>query len=719
MSSSYDPLVSIVLPTYNPAPTLLSEALESAAAQTLHGELYEIILVDDCSESDVAEQTFESIKSVYESKGIRFKFVRHDENQWLAAARTTGAKQSDSPYIVFLDDDDKLAPDYIEKCLLLLAASDQHDWVYTNHKKFGQRNEFREAPSFNPFLFTIRNRVSYSSMFRRDAWLKIGQRKIEILDNLNQFEDWDMYVRLLLNSRIGTPLRDTDFHYRKSSTGLAARSLREYIISSYKMFRSHGLKAPLLVLPFLKHRRLIRKGHSQRSIFHPMRHVNGALSYISKRFLGVNEFPGSINFSMLFEAVFSPSSFSNRIVTDRNFLSLAGLRSGYRGLADMSFTKQRPFPTIVDKNVVLAGHIWWKMGGAENIYWYWLKAAKSAGASRILDVVSQDNRIDSVKKQEFATVCEQQYNLLGFGDSPQQRLRALWNLIMLERPRLIFISSNSFLYQLTPYIKQEFPDIQIIDILHNEYDGLIDWFTTSADYDQYIDKRIVTSNYWKDILVNKYRVEPSKVAVHRNPVDTELYDPNRFDANALKSSFKLDENKTVISFIGRLHPQKGLDRFLLMVEALQSDPNLQFVIAGDGELQDDVKSLVKKIPSLAYLGYFPTVEKVLAVTDILICPSLYEGAPLIGLEAAAMNISVIAPNLVGFKEQIEEGNFGVLYESSFDPYNDVELFNNMLTGRLKEIYDLGKNGREFILKTHSFDVVEKDYINELKGFLDE
>jgi glycosyltransferase involved in cell wall biosynthesis len=719
MSPKFDPIVSIVIPTYNPDPANLEQALLSVANQTLHNELFEIILVDDASQTDVARSIFESIKEQHEPKGLRLNYIKHEQNLWLSGARTTGANASEAEFIVFLDDDDLLEQDYIKKCLILLEASSSHDWVYTNHRKFEQRNEFRQAPRFNPLLLTVRNRVSYSSMFRRAVWLEIGQRKELIGDNLYQFEDWDMYVRMITKGHIGTPLRDTNFHYRKSSSGLANRSLRNYLVSVYLLLRKHSFKFPLLLIPYLKHRRTLRKGYAQSSLLHPMRHINHLVRWFASRFLGISEVPGTITFTMMIEALCSPKRFISRVRRDHNFLSVAAMRSGFHGMTDFSFTSKRPFPTLPEENALLAGNIWWKMGGAETIYWYWLKAARVAGAKLVLNLVSQDDGIDSVKKNEFSQVSDQQFSMLRFGDSPQQRLEATWNLILLERPRLIFISSNSYLYQLSPYIKKQFPDIKIIDILHNEYDGLIDWFSTSSDYDQFIDKRIVTSDYWKNILVNKYKVDAAKVCVHRNPVDTDLFDPDKYNKKALKDSFRLHPSKKTVSFIGRLHPQKGLDRFLLLVKEMQTNTDIQFLIAGDGELKDEVIKAEKNGSNLKYIGYMPTSEKVLAVSDILMCPSLYEGAPLIGLEAAAMNTTVVAPNLIGFREQIEEGNFGHLYESSTEPYDDVKMLEELLSKDFEKLMKLGKNGRKFILEKHAYSVVEPQYAKELSEFFND
>lgn len=719
MPLHYSPQVCVVIPSFRPNPELLREALYSVSNQTLAKTLFEIIVVDDGSDDDEALGAVNELKDQYSDEEFSIRFLKHDENKWLAAARTTGANASEAPFIVFLDDDDLLVKDYLEKCLLLLHASPRHDWVYTSHQKFGQRNELRHASNFSPFGFFLKNNMSYSSMFRREAWLKIGQRQQHVTGNIWQFEDWDMYMRMMSRGMMGTPLRDTKFNYRKSTSGLAARPLREYILSVYKIQRQHFFKLFLLPITSLKNRRQKRQGHARQSLLNPARYLNSAIKILANRYMGLGEIPAAVDGKTALLALFRPAKFEEELIGNTSLMSLASARSGFEGTIEMEFTKSRNFPVPHPENGLLAAHIWWQMGGAENIYWYWLKASRLAGAREITNMVSYDDLESGVLKFKFAEVANTQYNLSAFGETPEQRLRTAWNLIDLKRPRLIFISSSSFMYQLSPYIKREFPEIYIVDILHNEYDGLVDWYTTSSDFDEFIDKRIVTSNYWKDLLIKKYKVSHEKIIVSRNPVDTELYNPHDFDKQKLLKSHKLDIKKTTVAFIGRLHPQKGLDVFLALAETMATDQHFQFVITGDGEFRSSVEEKAKSNSNIAYLGYMPTVEKALAMADILVCPSLYEGAPLIGLEAAAMNTTVIAPNIVGFKEQVEEGKFGVLYEATMNIYEDVHTLRCLLKDDIDALVALGSNGREFIKEHHALEVVEEHYAKELRVFFDE
>ena len=151
---------------------------------------------------------------------------------------------------------------------------------------------------------------------------------------------------------------------------------------------------------------------------------------------------------------------------------------------------------------------------------------------------------------------------------------------------------------------------------------------------------------------------------------------------------------------------------------MSSNEKFHFVIVGDGEQLDIIRDTIKTSRNISFLGYFRTVESVLAMTDILVCPSLYEGAPMIGLEAAAMNTAVIAPNLVGFKEQIEEGGFGELYEATMEAQRDANHIRVMLESSAADIIEKGQLGRDFILEKHAYSVVTEHYESVMAELLD-
>jgi glycosyltransferase involved in cell wall biosynthesis len=110
------PLVSIIVPVFNVEP-YLRRCLDSVCLQTLRD--IEVICVNDCSPDNSAE-----ILSEYANQDSRFKLFIHSHNRGLSAARNTGLKIAVGRYVYFLDSDDWMAVDYIEK---MFAIADKHN----------------------------------------------------------------------------------------------------------------------------------------------------------------------------------------------------------------------------------------------------------------------------------------------------------------------------------------------------------------------------------------------------------------------------------------------------------------------------------------------------------------------------------------------------------------------------------------------------------------
>ena len=101
------PFFSIVMPIYN-VERHLHQAIDSLLQQTLQD--YEIILVDDCSPDKCPE-----ICDEYAKKYDCIRVVHHEENQGLSYARNTGMGMATGKYIWFMDSDDYVDTDLLEK----------------------------------------------------------------------------------------------------------------------------------------------------------------------------------------------------------------------------------------------------------------------------------------------------------------------------------------------------------------------------------------------------------------------------------------------------------------------------------------------------------------------------------------------------------------------------------------------------------------------------
>lgn len=105
--------VSVILPTHAPHPGRLGRVIAALVAQTLPSEDWELLLVDNASPTPVAAPALPA--------GIRFRLIR-EERIGLSHARAAGIAAATGSWVVFVDDDNLLAPDYLaETCALFQA----------------------------------------------------------------------------------------------------------------------------------------------------------------------------------------------------------------------------------------------------------------------------------------------------------------------------------------------------------------------------------------------------------------------------------------------------------------------------------------------------------------------------------------------------------------------------------------------------------------------
>jgi SAM-dependent methyltransferase len=208
VNSSPSPRVVIVIPCYNQA-HFLPQAVESVCAQTY--EQLEIVIVDDGSPDDTAEVA-RQLAAEHPERAIR---VVRQHNQGLPASRNRGIETSDAEFIVALDADDKLTPQFVELCV---AALDQHPEVSIadgDHHTFGDDDRLITHASYDFVRLTHSNQIGVASMFRRRAWEDVGGYNEQMCSrNGVAYEDWDFWIGCGEHGHFGVHVPSALFYYR-------------------------------------------------------------------------------------------------------------------------------------------------------------------------------------------------------------------------------------------------------------------------------------------------------------------------------------------------------------------------------------------------------------------------------------------------------------------------------------------------------------------------
>lgn len=174
-----------------------------------------------------------------------------------------------------------------------------------------------------------------------------------------------------------------------------------------------------------------------------------------------------------------------------------------------------------------------------------------------------------------------------------------------------------------------------------------------------------------DDIKHKLRLNterPKIVTVH-NAVDTALIKSRKTQAQ-VKKSLNIDVDRPVIGSAGRIVPVKGFEVFLEAARiVLKEKPLVRFVLAGDGPSRPKLQSLARKLGierEFMFLGFREDIIDIINCLDIFVLPSYHEGIPMALLEAMALGKAVVATNVGGIKEIIEDNVSGLLVGSG-DP----------------------------------------------------
>ncbi len=228
---------------------------------------------------------------------------------------------------------------------------------------------------------------------------------------------------------------------------------------------------------------------------------------------------------------------------------------------------------------------------------------------------------------------------------------------------------------------------------------------------QAADAVVTISEPLKDLIVS-WGVNPAKIHIIPNAVDTTLFNPRSPSARLVKK-YKL-EGKTVVGFIGSLTGYEGLKELVSVVdELIKEGLDIALMIVGDGREKADLKNFTKS-KNIIFTGRvsFEEVEEYYSLFDI--CPfprNNFEVCryvpPLKILEAMAMKKAVIVSNVAPLLEIVEDGVNGLVCKADDTvslKHSIVQLYEDILLRKR-----LGENARKWVEHNRSWNVIGKKY----------
>jgi glycosyltransferase involved in cell wall biosynthesis len=214
-----------------------------------------------------------------------------------------------------------------------------------------------------------------------------------------------------------------------------------------------------------------------------------------------------------------------------------------------------------------------------------------------------------------------------------------------------------------------------------------------------VDHYIAVSEANARYLIEEKRLPARKVHVIHNGCDLKKYDPERKAPRGMKDSLGFAEDDPIIVALGRLEPQKG-HRFLLEAHArvLREVPRARLVCVGAGALAQELQDQVRRLQiedGVRFVGYQSNIADWLALADISVLPSLFEGLPLVAIESLAAQRPMVATAVDGTTEVVINERTGL----TVPPENAPALADALIRLlRQPELgYRLARAGRQWVL----------------------
>lgn len=164
------------------------------------------------------------------------------------------------------------------------------------------------------------------------------------------------------------------------------------------------------------------------------------------------------------------------------------------------------------------------------------------------------------------------------------------------------------------------------------------------------DKIIAVSNFTRNIIIEKYGIPEDKVVTVHNAVESA----ERKDVNGSKYV-----PEKIVTFLGRITFQKGPDYFIEAARlVLERDDNVVFVMAGSGDLME---KMIRRVAQLRighkfhFTGFLQgtNVDRMLAMSDVFVMPSVSEPFGIVPLEAMRSNVPVVISKQSGVSEVLK------------------------------------------------------------------
>jgi len=257
----------------------------------------------------------------------------------------------------------------------------------------------------------------------------------------------------------------------------------------------------------------------------------------------------------------------------------------------------------------------------------------------------------------FRTSTSEVYSLPNFL-KPMEWVDFINYLLASGKPDCILNAGSRMMYEMLPSIKKTYENISVVDLLFNT----VGHVASHTEFKKYISLALAEN---KDVLnwyIDVAGWNTGQVKSVSSGVDLKRFHPTD-RPKVLVEKYSIGHDEMIVGFSGRLSEEKGPDVFVEIARLCQDIPNLRFIMTGTGPMKSTIKAMIKTLPAFVkfeFAGLVDDVDQYIALYDVLLLPSRFDGRPLVAMEALACGVVVVASDVGGVPDLIEDGVNGFL-----------------------------------------------------------
>ncbi len=222
---------------------------------------------------------------------------------------------------------------------------------------------------------------------------------------------------------------------------------------------------------------------------------------------------------------------------------------------------------------------------------------------------------------------------------------------------------------------------------------------------------IAISEKVKSFLIKRKNEKLSeKIEVIYNGIDLKKEDVilNNEEIRYFKNKLGFSDEDYLISIIGRLEEQKGHLRFFQKCKETIKKYNFKVIVVGEGSLRNKIESFILKEnleKNIFLLGFQDDTEKYYEISDLIVVPSIWEGFGIVACEGMIKGKIVLAANVGGLPEIIDDGINGFTYnednlieklEYIYKNQKSLGYITDNSKKKVKIKFDIKKNSKMYL-----------------------